>query len=141
MLIKSNMIPFTKRFLLFKVVFSLFLVTSIPILFPPVTSQSVDPYLSTIRKKEEKLDSLCLLKESDFLEKGILYEGIFDWIIMILQFILTLIQKLIVFVSNAIQLVFLLERVMNAIQVLIDVINQLIQAILDLFNPGLQSVY
>jgi hypothetical protein len=135
------MIPFTKRFLLFKVVFSLFLVTSIPILFPPVSSQSVEPYLSTIRKEEEKLDSLCLLQESDFLKKGILFEGIFDWIIMILQLILNIIQKLIIFITNAIQIVFLLERVMNAIQVLIDVIYQLIQAISDLFNPGLQSVH
>jgi hypothetical protein len=135
------MIPFAKRFLLFKVVFSLFLVISIPILFPQVSSQSVKSYFSTINKEKEKFDSLYQLKESNLFKKLNQYEGIFDWIIMILQFILTIIQKLIVFISEAIQLVFLLERVIDAIQALIDVINQLIQAISDLFNPELQTVF
>ena len=133
--------PFTKRFLLFKVVFSLFLIISISTLFPPVTSQPVKSYLSTIDQEKKNFDSLCFLKESNFFMKNIQFQGIFDWIIMILNFILTLIQKLIVFISNAVQLVFLLERVIDAIQTLIDVINQLIQAISDLFNPALQTVY
>lgn len=133
--------PFTKRFLLFKVVFSLFLIISISTLFPPVTSQPVKSYLSSIDQEKKNFDSLCFLKESNFFMKNIQFQGIFDWIIMILNFILTLIQKLIVFISNAVQLVLLLERVIDAIQTLIDMINQLIQAISDLFNPGLQTVY
>ena len=134
------MMPFSKRFLLLKVVFSLFLIVSIPLLFPQITSQPIKSYLCNIDQEEKSLDSLYSLKESNFFNKEHQFQGLFDWIIMILQFILTMIQKLIVLITKAIQLVSLLERVIDAIQVLINVINQLIQAILDIFDPDLTKI-
>ena len=65
-------------------------------------------------------------------------EGIIDWIIQILQAILNFILQLIQLVSDLFQIANLISMIIDAINQLITVILQFIEAILDLFTPNLQ---
>lgn len=130
------MIQLSKRFILIKVIFSLFLIISLSVLMPAVTSQPFHTLESQINQQKKNIDFFSSMKNKNAaLGNSPEAQGLFDWLIMLLNFVITILESLVNLISNAIQLINLLERVIQVFSILLNAINQLIDAIVDLFTP------
>ncbi len=130
------MFRLSNRFMLIKIIFSLFLIVSLSIFMPVISCQPLQSIDSGfLREKKNSGNLLSLNYDSVFLENNPVSQGLFDWLIILLNFLISVLEKIADLITNTIKLIDLVERAIQVISILINAINQLINTILDLFTP------
>ncbi|MBS3778366.1 MAG: hypothetical protein KGY50_03625, partial [Candidatus Thermoplasmatota archaeon] len=103
---------------------------------PYTHSQPVMDKIDLIQEQKLMKDTLKQKLEA---EQDVQTDGIIDWIVQILLGILNLIQELIQFVFDLLQIVTLVEMIIQAVLRLINAVFHLIEAITDLFSPDAEQ--
>lgn len=104
-----------------------FLFISSAVIVPQVNSKPVIEKIETIDQSQGTVAHLQHLFPNDFVQ-----DGLFEWLIQLIQTLIQLVFKLIEVVQNVISLIHLIEDLINALQILFQLIQQLIELIQDI---------
>ena len=115
--------------LCFAVVFLFF---SSAAIVPQVNSKPVIEKFESIDQSQENV-----VQFQGFLPEKIVQNGLFEWLIQLIQTLIQLVFKLIEVVQNIISIVHLIENLIDALQILFQLIQQLIELIQDIIPSSL----
>ena len=106
---------------------------------PQVQGNQITPKLEDMQKQKESLEGKCteIREQLDnyFKEKAPLPTGIIEWLIQLILLLIRIVEAIIQFILDVMELGALIEYLIERILVLIDLIIQFVEWILNLFNP------
>lgn len=109
-----------------------FLFISSAAIVPQVNSKPIIEKFESIDQSQENVVQL-----QDFLPEKIVQNGLFEWLIQLIQTLIQLVFKLIEVVQNIISIIHLIENLIDALQILFQLIQQLIELIQDIIPNAL----
>lgn len=110
----------------------IFLFFSSAAIVPQVNSKPIVEKFNTINQSQRSVGRLQHLLPDELVQ-----DGLFEWLIQLIQTMIQLVFKLIEVVQNIISIIHLIENLIDALQILFQLIQQLIELIQDIFPATL----